>query len=923
MIKIAHASDIQTRVFKRHKEFRDHFHNFYESLKQQQPDAIVLTGDIIHDKTHVSPELFDMEVDFFKALLGIAPVHVIPGNHDGNLNNLSRLDSLTPIFKAIGNNNLHYYKESGIYNIYEDLNFVVFSCFDDESRWPTKLQIDQEMLNIGLFHGMIQGAELQNGQIVQEHPYKLKNFLNIVDYLLLGDIHKMQFLDSNYKSAYAGSLIQQNYAESIEKGYLLWKIESKKKHSVDFVKLSSICPFYTIKLSEDLAVPLSLDFQKKGRIRVISRPLTSSEKKKIEDDVNFKYEPVEVVFNELDNIPAQIVLNEDAQNKVENLEDLEVQEKLFNTFLTPYNLPEDTLKKVLELNRKYDAKSKTEEDIKRNIQFKIGKMSFYNMLSYGEDNTFDFSKYKGILGVFGKNAVGKSSLVVDIPLYIFLNKISKKGVVKNDLLINEHKDNCGGSLEISLGNDKYTISRSTSVYVKTGKNKGEPVYQGKTEVDFKCLHADGTEEDKNGLQRDDTDKIVRQVFGTAEDFMATSIAPQWELLGLIAAGGTKRQELIGKYFDIDIFEQKNKLAKEDLKAIKAEIKIYEAKNLDPNIEEQSVQLAQTGAKIHASKKSFIDTKQKLQETLSKIEVKEKKANNYAEVDRLLQSKQYNGTNELRLLNSKINSMKNYPCIKNPDCCLLKDLEEEQDKQKKLKESLDLYKAQIEENKKKLDEYLKSKELSEDEKLVKSLESDADKIYQNILSLTELQGSLKRQIEQLQKDKIQYLKVQEEYQIYDYFLLATSRDGISKSIIAKNLGIINTKIKKIMSSGVNFEVELVSTEEGKSIEIFFKHERSKPRRIELCSGMEKTITAIALRAALVSVTTLPRSNIFVLDEVFSSLDPEYVDSVTKMLDSLRDLFEVIVIITHLDAFKDICDHSVEIARNDEGYSKLVE
>jgi DNA repair exonuclease SbcCD nuclease subunit len=930
MIKIAHASDIQVRVFKRHKEFREHFSNFYNSLKEQQPDLIVLTGDIIHDKTHVSPELFDMEVDFFKSLLEIAPVHIIPGNHDGNLNNLSRLDSLTPIFKAINDPNLFYYKKSGVYRygtvpnrkdktIY---NFIVFSCFDDEKLWPTINDIDPTQVNIGLFHGMIEGCKLQNGQIVQEHPYKLKNFLKLTDYLLLGDIHQMQFLDSNYRAAYAGSLIQQNYAETVEKGYLLWKIESKKKHSVDFVKLNSVCPFYTIKLDDNLVVPLSLNFQKKSRIRVISRALTSSEKKKIEEDVKFSYEPVEVVFSELDNLPTKIIINDDADNKVENLEDLEVQEKLFKNFLSPFSLKEETIKKVLELNKKYDAKSKTEEDIKRNIQFKIGKMTFDNMLSYGEDNVFDFSQHKGILGVFGKNAVGKSSLAVDIPLYIFLNKVSKKGVVKNDLLINDNKDNCGGSLEIELGNDKYIVSRSTSVFTKTGKNKGEPVYQGKTEVDFKCIHADGTEEDKNGLQRDDTDKAIRKVFGTADDFMATSIAPQWELLGLIAAGGTKRQELIGKYFDIDVFDQKNKLAKEDLKTIKAQLKIYEAKNLDVAIQKLKEDLSSIEKDIISDKRKFVEIKNKISEISKTMQIKEKKVNNFIDKTNLLEHCKKEVVANIHSMNKKIQEMKQYPCIKNIDCCLLKDLASNEQKKKELEISLEGYIQEIKDNKDKVEQFSKLQNESDEEKQIKELEREANTIHREVLYNTEKQGGHKSQIQQYEKEKLDYLKIQEEYQIYDYFLLATSKDGISKSIISKNLGIINSKIKKILASGVNFEVELASMEDGKSIEILFKHERNKPRRIELCSGMEKTITAIALRAALVSVTTLPRSNIFVLDEVFSSLDPEYVDAVTRMLDHLKDLFDVIVVITHLDAFKDIVDSSIEIVRDDFGYSKIL-
>jgi len=258
LIKIAHISDQQIRTFKRHKEYRECFEVLYKSLEETKPDYIVFVGDFVHQKSNTSPELFDMCVDHIKNLASLCRrLIIIPGNHDGVLNNSSRLDTLTPIIKAIDMDTIYYFKESKIYS-FDDADFGVFSCFDDDSKWPEKKDFKPELINIGLFHGMIQGAKLQNGQIVEECPYKLGKFLDMVDYLLLGDIHQMQILDSNYRSGYCGSYPQQNYSESVDKGYLLWKIESKKEHSVDFIKLPSLYPFYSIALENNLIVPVNL-----------------------------------------------------------------------------------------------------------------------------------------------------------------------------------------------------------------------------------------------------------------------------------------------------------------------------------------------------------------------------------------------------------------------------------------------------------------------------------------------------------------------------------------------------------------------------------------------------------------------------------------------------------------------------------------
>ena len=51
----------------------------------------------------------------------------------------------------------------------------------------------------------------------------------------------------------------------------------------------------------------------------------------------------------------------------------------------------------MEINKRYNVRARAKDDIFRNVQYKLGKMSFYNTFSYGEDNEFDFSKLSSIL----------------------------------------------------------------------------------------------------------------------------------------------------------------------------------------------------------------------------------------------------------------------------------------------------------------------------------------------------------------------------------------------------------------------------------------------------------------------------------------------------------------------------------------------
>ena len=66
-----------------------------------------------------------------------------------------------------------------------------------------------------------------NGFQVEDDRVKVDTFQGY-DMVMLGDIHKRQFLDVDERVAYPGSLIQQNYSEDPSHGFLLWDLEDRK-----------------------------------------------------------------------------------------------------------------------------------------------------------------------------------------------------------------------------------------------------------------------------------------------------------------------------------------------------------------------------------------------------------------------------------------------------------------------------------------------------------------------------------------------------------------------------------------------------------------------------------------------------------------------------------------------------------------------
>ena len=887
-MRIAHLSDIQIRNFSRHEEYRESFENLYASLRESNIDRIVLVGDIAHTKTKISPEFVLMCSDLLSSLAAIAPVHMVPGNHDGNLNNLSRMDALTPIVRALNSPRIFYYKNSGVFPVTDDVELVHFSCFD--SDWPVSLRAKSKV-RIGLFHGFVRNATLQNDMKVREGK-SVSEFLKQVDYLMLGDIHKMQIMDYRYKAAYCGSYPQQSYGEGLSKGYLIWDIESKTKHSVDFVKLPNVCPFQTVKLGDDLRLPKKLDLQSNSRIRVLSRQLSVFEKNMLRDQIQELYTPFRLDFLDDLNPHRQEVKLGINKATIENLDNVAVQEKLLQKFLKSYKLSEETFERVIDCNKRFNSQIKREEGVLRNIQYRITKLKWSNAFSFAEDNEIDFTNYRGILGVFGKNGSGKSSSVVDVPLYCMFNKISKK-VAKNDLIINENKDFCSAEMDFLIGEKKYVISRATSTYVKSGKRKGKQVTQGRTEVDFKVTDAEGEETDLNGEERLVTDAEIRKIFGTAEDYIATSVAPQWKLLNIVDAGGTERQKIIGRYFDIDVFYQKHKLAKDELRDLKSKLSVWEARQKSVSVEDE---------------RSLEEVQEKIAQNKAKQKSLQRSADRALKAQFPLQVQQDTWTEIAHLKRTAEALGFRCQCKHTKGCSFDK--------------KIDALNAEAEEKKKDLisQEDLKSKIEGYGDK-VTDLRRQLSKVSKEAIELAKSLGALQTHDKAVKLATDEYERLKADYEATDYFMRAMSKDGIVRQIISENLGIINSEISKILSHRVGFTVELQSNEDGKAIDIFFKHEKSRKRYIELCSGMEKTLAEVAIRAALVSITTLPKSNIFVLDESIGALDPEYVSGFTMILEYLKTLFETVILITHKDSLKDFVDHVIEIDRDESGYSQI--
>ena len=246
--KLVHFSDLHVKLFKDHEQYRKILENAIEQWKELKLDRIVFTGDLVHSKNQMTPELIEFVAWILTECANIAKTIIIPGNHDFLVNNIERLDALSPIIDSLNNKNIVYYKDRGVYED-DNVSWCVYSQY--QGNIPPDISTAKG-IKVGLFHGPIQGMTTDLGYDFGDHAYDTEKFDGL-EIVLCGDIHKRQeFSFKTGKGYMIGSPIQQNIGESIRNhGFGTYDFGTKEYKYTD---LENPKPFlkFSIKSFEDI-----------------------------------------------------------------------------------------------------------------------------------------------------------------------------------------------------------------------------------------------------------------------------------------------------------------------------------------------------------------------------------------------------------------------------------------------------------------------------------------------------------------------------------------------------------------------------------------------------------------------------------------------------------------------------------------------
>jgi DNA repair exonuclease SbcCD ATPase subunit len=600
--EIFQIADVHIRTLKRHDEYKKVFENLYEEVEKRktQGSVIAVLGDVVHAKTDLTPELVDVASNFLRRLSSVAPVILIPGNHDENLVNHDRMDSLTPIVKNIDTSRIYYSRETETFDV-GGVAFAHMSQLDKPKNYPKANSIPDSKPKVALYHGVVNGATTDTGWTLSSEKVNVGMFEGY-DMALLGDIHKRQFLDSNERVLYSGSLVQQNHGEPVSgHGVNLWSIEDK---DVEFIPVKNEYGFYTLDV-ENGAYPVPEDVPKKPRLRLHVQNTDPVETKRIVADLRKMYDVQEVSVNRSGVSSSLESENGESSLEIGNVQDVERQNELIESYLTgSQNVSEEVLQSIRSINRELNSEVKKWEN--RSLNWKLKRFEFSNMFSYGEGNAIDFTQANGIIGIFADNASGKSS-ILDAISYCLFDRCSRTR--KSKKVLNNDSDWFSSKAVLEINGKEYVIERS-------GEKKG---HQGRVPVDvnFYVKEDGGNTTSLNGERRRETNKNIREYIGEYEEFITTALSTQTDGTVFVEKTQAERKDMLSRFIGIDVFDKLHGKAKDRRREATTLLKEYEGDNLSQDISsaEKRHEKALSAYKKLSSKEEALE---------KKIEVKNEK-----------------------------------------------------------------------------------------------------------------------------------------------------------------------------------------------------------------------------------------------------------------------------------------------------------
>jgi DNA repair exonuclease SbcCD ATPase subunit len=141
-----------------------------------------------------------------------------------------------------------------------------------------------------------------------------------------------------------------------------------------------------------------------------------------------------------------------------------------------------------------------------------------------------------------------------------------------------------------------------------------------------------------------------------------------------------------------------------------------------------------------------------------------------------------------------------------------------------------------------------------------------------------------------------------------------KNGVSKLVLSSVIPIINYELIRLLDEVCDFEVELEINDKNEVDFNIIKNNITK--KLKSGSGLETTLSSLALRCVLGRISTLPKPNIIVFDEVLGKVANINLDYVKIFFDKIKKMYEIILLITHNPITQDWADKIITIEKNND-------
>ena len=177
------------------------------------------------------------------------------------------------------------------------------------------------------------------------------------------------------------------------------------------------------------------------------------------------------------------------------------------------------------------------------------------------------------------------------------------------------------------------------------------------------------------------------------------------------------------------------------------------------------------------------------------------------------------------------------------------------------------------------------------------------------------SSLKEKII-INNDLIVKIKGEEELGgIFKTYLTIYGKNGISKLIMKNMIPLLNQELSRLLIDSSHFILELNVNEKNEVEFLMIDTETRIVKPLNSGSGYEKTISSLALRSVLTKISSLPKPNIVVMDEVFGKVADENLEMVGEFFKKIKDYFEHIIVISHNPLIRNWSDNVIMIKKEE--------